>query len=69
MARTTTTTREQTWNRDDNYVLKMFTWHLYRSLHNIEFLAMYAYMRLIETRFVVKKLKMSDLKFVQSLKI
>ena len=68
MARTTTTTREQTWNRDDNYVLKMFTWHLYRSLHNIEFLAMYAYMRLIETRFVVKKLKMSDLKFVQSLK-
>lgn len=68
MARTTTTTREQTWNRDDNYVLKMFTWHLYRSLHNIEFLAMYAYMRLIETRFVVKKLKTSDLKFVQSLK-
>ena len=68
MARTTTTTREQTWNRDDNYVLKMFTWHLYKSLHNLEFLAMYAYMRLIETKFVVKKLKMSDLKFVQSLK-
>lgn len=68
MARTTTTTREQTWNRDDNYVLKMFTWHLYKSLHNIEFLAMYAYMRLIETLFVVKKLKKSDLKFVQSLK-
>jgi len=68
MARTTTTTREQTWNRDDNYVLKMFTWKLYKSLHNIEFLAMYAYMRLIETRFVVKKLKTSDLKFVQSLK-
>jgi hypothetical protein len=68
MARTTTTTREQTWNRDDNYALKMFTWHLYKSLHNLEFLAMYAYMRLIETRFVVKKLKTSDLKFVQSLK-
>ena len=68
MARTTTTTREQTWNRDDNYVLKMFTLHLYKSLHNLEFLAMYAYMRLIETKFVVKKLKTSDLKFVQSLK-
>jgi len=68
MARTTTTTREQTWNRDDNYVLKMFTWHLYKSLHNLELLAMYAYMRLIETKFVVKKLKTSDLKFVQSLK-
>lgn len=68
MARTTTTTREQTWNRDDNYVLKMFTWHLYKSLHNLEFLAMYAYMRIIETRFVVKKLKTSDLKFVQFLK-
>ena len=68
MARTTTTTREQTCNRDDNYVLKMFTWHLYKSLHNLEFLAMYAYMRLIETKFVVKKLKTSDLKFVQSLK-
>ena len=68
MVRTTTTTREQTWNRGDNYVLKMFTWHLYKSLHNLEFLAMYAYMRLIETKFVVKKLKTSDLKFVQSLK-
>jgi hypothetical protein len=68
MARTTTTTREQTYNKRDNYTLKMFIWHLYNSLHNIEFLAMYAYMRIIETRFVVKKLKMSDLKFVQSLK-
>ena len=68
MARTTTTTREQTWNKEGNYVLKMFTWHLYKSLHNLEFLAMYAYMRLIETKFVVKKLKTSDLKFVQSLK-
>ena len=68
MARTTATTREQTWKKRDNYVLKMFTWHLYKSLHNIEFLAMYAYMRIIETRFVVKKLKTSDLKFVQSLK-
>jgi len=44
----------------------MFTWHLYKSLHNLEFLAAYAYMRMIETKFVVKKLKTSDLKFVQS---
>jgi hypothetical protein len=68
MTRTTTTTREQTWNREDNYTLKMFTWHLYKLLHNLEFLAAYAYMRMIETQFVVKKLKTSDLKFVQSLK-
>jgi hypothetical protein len=26
--RTTTTTREQTWNRQWNYPLKMFCWHL-----------------------------------------
>jgi hypothetical protein len=26
--RTTTTTREQTWNRQRNYPLKMFCWHL-----------------------------------------
>lgn len=66
MARTTTTTRQQTWNKRDNYALKMFTWHLYKKLHHLEFLAAYAYMRIVETRFVVKKLKMSDLKFVQS---
>ena len=68
MVRTTTTTREQTWNKRDNYTLKMFTWNLYKLLHNLEFLAAYAYMRMVETKFVVKKLKTSDLKFVQSLK-
>jgi len=46
----------------------MFTWNLYKLLHNLEFLAAYAYMRMVETKFVVKKLKKSDLKFVQSLK-
>jgi len=66
MARTTTTTREQTWNKHDNYVLKMFIWHLYKKLQIIELLCAYAYMRLIETHFVVKKLKRSDLKFVRS---
>ena len=65
MARTKTTTRDQTWNKRDNYILKMFVWQLYKKLQNIELLAAYAYMRLVETRFVVKKLKTIDLKFVQ----
>lgn len=68
MARSTTTTREQTWNKKDNYVLKMFTWHLSKILqyeYKLTFLAAYAYMRIVETRFVVKKLKMNDLKFVR----
>lgn len=65
MARTKTTTRDQTWNKRDNYILKMFVWQLYNRLHTIELFAVYAYVRLVETRFVVKKLKMSDLKFVQ----
>ena len=65
MARTKTTTRDQTWNKHDNYVLKMFIWHLYKKLQNIELLAAYVYIRLIETQFVVKKLRKSDLKFVQ----
>lgn len=68
MARTTTTTREQTWNKKDNYVLTMFTWHLSKILqceYKLTFLAAYAYMRLIETKFVVKKLKRNDLKFVR----
>jgi len=66
MARTTTTTREQTWNKRDNYTLKMFTRKLYEKLHNLEFLVAYAYMCMIETQFVVKKLKRIDQMFVQS---
>lgn len=66
MARTRTTTREQTWNKRDNFPLKLLTWKLYKKLHNIEFLAAYTYMCMIETHTVIKKLKMSDQTFVQS---
>jgi len=50
--RTTTTTREQTWNRDKNYPLKMFLWHL--GYLSPVFKDAYDKLRVIDTQEVIK---------------